>query len=135
MAASAAISRATISSGRTSPTSSAIGVTPATADHTSQSSDYGFEFGGPLLKNQAWFYGSYSKQMIQVYAGQRPPSTRPNWRTRSQVQLAGHEVGPHQLPLLQRHQDQRRAAEQRHQRQRVARGLRSHAPSGQRLQR
>jgi len=45
----------------------AIGVTPATADHTSESSDYGFEFGGPLLKNRAWFYGSYSKQMIQIY--------------------------------------------------------------------
>src|SRR5205823_11424230 len=36
-----------------------IPVTPDHADHLTRSSDYGFDFGGPLLKNKAWFYGSY----------------------------------------------------------------------------
>ncbi len=45
---------------------SAIGVTPATADHNSQISDYGAEAGGPIVKDHAWFYASYSKQDIRL---------------------------------------------------------------------
>lgn len=41
-------------------------VTPATADHTRQISDYGFDLGGPLLANRAWFYGSYSVQDVRL---------------------------------------------------------------------
>ncbi len=41
-------------------------VTPETADHTKQISDYGFDFGGPLVANRAWFYGSYSVQDIRL---------------------------------------------------------------------
>jgi hypothetical protein len=41
-------------------------VTPETADHTEQISDYGFDFGGPLVANRAWFYGSYSVQDIRL---------------------------------------------------------------------
>jgi hypothetical protein len=44
----------------------ASGVTPTTADHTSQISDAGGELGGPIYKDKAWFYGSYSKQDIQL---------------------------------------------------------------------
>ena len=45
---------------------SAAGVTSATADHTQQISDAGGEFGGPIYKDKAWFYGSYSKQDIRL---------------------------------------------------------------------
>jgi hypothetical protein len=46
---------------------SMAGVTPANADHTNQISDIGGEFGGPLVKDKAWFYGSYSTQDIQLF--------------------------------------------------------------------
>jgi hypothetical protein len=42
------------------------GVTPATADHNQQISDYGFEVGGPLVRDSAWFYGSYSAQDVRL---------------------------------------------------------------------
>jgi len=44
----------------------AKGVTSATADHTKQISDYGVELGGPLMRDKAWFYGSYSTQDVQL---------------------------------------------------------------------
>ena len=44
----------------------AKGVTPATADHNKQISDYGFEIGGPLVRDTAWFYGSYSAQDVRL---------------------------------------------------------------------
>jgi hypothetical protein len=44
----------------------AKGVTPETADHTRQISDYGVEVGGPLVRDTAWFYGSYSTQDVRL---------------------------------------------------------------------
>jgi hypothetical protein len=44
----------------------AKGVTPDTADHNKQIGDYGFEIGGPLVRDSAWFYGSYSVQDVQL---------------------------------------------------------------------
>jgi hypothetical protein len=44
----------------------ALGVTPDTSDHNKQISDYGFDLGGPILKDKAWFYGSYSVQDVQL---------------------------------------------------------------------
>src|SRR6266849_5601937 len=44
----------------------AMGVTPATADHNKQISDYGFDLGGPLMHDKAWFYGSYSIQDVRL---------------------------------------------------------------------
>src|SRR5438093_10110123 len=44
----------------------ATGVTPATADHNKQISDYGFDLGGPLFRDKAWFYGSYSTQDVRL---------------------------------------------------------------------
>ena len=44
----------------------ARGVTPETADHNKQISDYGFEAGGPLVRDAAWFYGSYSAQDVRL---------------------------------------------------------------------
>src|SRR5471030_2048119 len=44
----------------------AKGVTPDTADHNKQISDYGVEIGGPLVRDTAWFYGSYSTQDVRL---------------------------------------------------------------------
>ena len=48
-------------------TTLATPVTAATADHVTRNSDYGFNLGGPILKERAWFYGSYSAQNVQVF--------------------------------------------------------------------
>ena len=42
-------------------------VTPETADHLTRSLDSGFDVGGPLRKDRAWFYGSYSTQNVQLF--------------------------------------------------------------------
>jgi hypothetical protein len=44
----------------------ATGVTRETSDHNKQISDYGFDLGGPILRDHAWFYGSYSIQDVQL---------------------------------------------------------------------
>jgi len=44
----------------------AAGVTPETADHNKRISDFGGDLGGPLLRDKAWFYGSYSVQDVQL---------------------------------------------------------------------
>jgi hypothetical protein len=42
-------------------------VTRENADHTERVSDYGFEIGGPILKDRSWFYTSYSWQDIRLH--------------------------------------------------------------------
>jgi hypothetical protein len=44
----------------------ATGTTHATSDHNKQISDYGFDIGGPVVKDKAWFYGSYSLQDVRL---------------------------------------------------------------------
>jgi hypothetical protein len=44
----------------------ALGVTPETSDHNDQISDWGLELGGPLMKDRAWIYGSFSAQDIRL---------------------------------------------------------------------
>jgi hypothetical protein len=41
-------------------------VTGATADHNKQISEYGFDIGGPILRDRAWFWGSWTKQDIRL---------------------------------------------------------------------
>jgi carboxypeptidase family protein/TonB-dependent receptor-like protein len=41
-------------------------VTADTADHNKQLTDYGFDVGGPIVSDRAWFYGSYSSQDIRL---------------------------------------------------------------------
>ena len=44
----------------------AVGVTPETSDHNKQISDYGYDIGGPIFRDHAWFYNSYSLQDVQL---------------------------------------------------------------------
>ena len=44
----------------------AAGVSPADADHASQITDYGFDLGGPLLRDRLWFHGSYAEQDVRL---------------------------------------------------------------------
>jgi len=44
----------------------ATGTTHATSDHNKQISDYGYDIGGPILRDHAWFYNSYSVQDVRL---------------------------------------------------------------------
>jgi len=44
----------------------ATGTTHATSDHNKQISDYGYDIGGPILRDHAWFYNSYSIQDVRL---------------------------------------------------------------------
>jgi hypothetical protein len=44
----------------------ALGVTPETADHNDQISDYGFDLGGPIVRDRAWVWGSWTQQDIRL---------------------------------------------------------------------
>ena len=58
----------------TCPTSMANDSAPANpdgtqrdkADHIDQITDYGFDLGGPIVKDKLWFYGTYGKQDIRL---------------------------------------------------------------------
>ena len=68
----------------------ALGATSDTADHVRQISDYGFEIGGPIVADRAWFYGSYSQQDIRLVFRTTPgvvdrtqlknPNIKLNWQ-------------------------------------------------------
>jgi len=65
----------------------AAGVTPDTADHTKQISDFGADFGGPLLRDKMWFYASYSVQDVKLQRRNivdrtqlKNPNLKVNWQ-------------------------------------------------------
>ena len=67
----------------------AAGVTPETADHNEQISDYGYDIGGPIFRDRAWFYDSYSVQDVRLVrrAGDlidrtvlKNPNVKLNWQ-------------------------------------------------------
>jgi Carboxypeptidase regulatory-like domain/TonB-dependent Receptor Plug Domain len=67
----------------------AAGVDPDTADHNDQISDYGYDIGGPIFRDRAWFYHSYSVQDVRLVrrAGQlidrtvlKNPNVKLNWQ-------------------------------------------------------
>jgi hypothetical protein len=73
----------------------AAGVTPAQADHNDQISEFGFELGGPIWRERAWFYGSYSQQDVRLVRRSgglidrtllKNPNVKLNWQaTRSDM--------------------------------------------------
>ncbi len=44
----------------------ALGVTAETTDHNKQISDIGYDIGGPIFRDKAWFYHSYSLQDVRL---------------------------------------------------------------------
>jgi carboxypeptidase family protein/TonB-dependent receptor-like protein len=67
----------------------AANVTPAMADHNKQISDYGFDLGGPIAHDKAWFYGSYSVQDVRLMRQRgalvdrtqlKNPNVKVNWQ-------------------------------------------------------
>jgi Carboxypeptidase regulatory-like domain/TonB-dependent Receptor Plug Domain len=44
----------------------ALGVTSDTADHNDQISDYGFDLGGPIIRDKVWAWGSWTQQDIRL---------------------------------------------------------------------
>jgi hypothetical protein len=68
----------------------ALGVDGDHADHVKRISDYGFEVGGPIVSNRAWFYGSFSNQDVQLVYRTAPgvvdrtelhnPNLKVNWQ-------------------------------------------------------
>ena len=73
------------------------GVTPRTADHNEQISDYGYEVGGPILRDRAWVYHSYSTQDVRLRrrAGQfldrtllKNPNVKVNWQANSRAMVS-----------------------------------------------
>ena len=47
------------------------------ADHIKQISDYGFDLGGPIIKDKLWFYGTYGKQDIRLITPDPDPRQDP----------------------------------------------------------
>jgi hypothetical protein len=75
----------------------ATGVTHDTSDHNKQISDYGFDIGGPIFKDKAWFYGSYSLQDVRLVrrAGAlidrtqlKNPDVKLNWQATSKDMIS-----------------------------------------------
>jgi hypothetical protein len=75
----------------------AAGVTPETSDHNEQISDYGFDLGGPIVRDKAWFYGSYSVQDVRLVrrAGAlidrtqlKNPDVKLNWQATRQDMIS-----------------------------------------------
>jgi len=64
------------------------------ADHLAQISDYGFDIGGPIVKDKLWFYGTYGKQDIRnVRLTQTPDKTLlPSYNMKLNWQASGNTM-------------------------------------------
>lgn len=80
----------------------ALGITPDRADHNVQISDYGFELGGPIVKDRAWAFGSWSDQDIRLRRGASATTPgfvdrtvlktsfiKPNWQATKKDNVSG----------------------------------------------
>jgi hypothetical protein len=73
------------------------GLDTGKADHLAQTSDYGFDIGGPIVKDKLWFYGTWGKQDIrnvrlnQTYDKTLLPSYnfKVNWQATSGTMVSG----------------------------------------------
>src|SRR5262245_57803702 len=89
-------------------------VTDANSDHVTKSTDYGFDLGGPLVQNRAWFYGSDSRQDVGLFrrttnAIDRTRLDNPNAKVHSQATpkdtvnflfFNGYKIKDHRKPGL-----------------------------------
>jgi hypothetical protein len=66
------------------------------ADHIKRIKDWGFELGGPIVKDKLWFYGTYGKQDIKlIRLNQTPDDTilpgynaKINWQATGQTMVS-----------------------------------------------
>jgi hypothetical protein len=73
------------------------GLDTGKGDHLAQTSDYGFDLGGPIVKDKLWFYGTWGKQDIRnVRLNQTYDKTKlnsynfkVNWQASSNTMVSG----------------------------------------------
>ncbi len=64
------------------------------AFHIQQISDYGFDLGGPILKDKLWFYGSYGKQDVRLVNvnGTADKTLLPSYNAKVNWQATGNDM-------------------------------------------
>ncbi len=76
----------------------AIGITETTANHNKQVADYGFDLGGPIIKDKLWFWGSWGKQDIRLVRSSgnlvdktalKDNNVKINWQATSSDMISG----------------------------------------------